>query len=452
MLPIPDSNGRIRTSSPVQADTSDAIADNAEPIASAAGAQERYEPVAEQTIDAETVDNDVDMRTQSAVPPSADEEDTASDQRYSYDGDFSFGDGDAIVLDDDGDESDEEPIIIDNAEAPDETVDADDGIPPVENMQTNDSLQDDSTDDGFLPKDETRENPDPEDDDSDDSDEADGDESHDSTSDYDDDASPGLTDGGDDHADDTDEDSSGDDNADDDNHTSAWQRFRSVFSRKASAHDAKDGDAEGLGAKFKDFTARLKSEIGQGDDEPDDGAPEYGQGLAAEPDESRKRRESDDEPGNGKRRRSHHPLRRARDLFFKVSRARRRLYIICSIIACLLGVWTVPNLHAALSPSSSSFEENEGTVKVADPKYADNHVSFKATNDSDMIAHISVKGTVKAWSPRPMWPSSLFAPRTIMGCGETSMDINPGESKTITMECHGGSGIWKRPAIEVISG
>ena len=451
MLPIPDSNGRIRTPSTRQADADDAIADNAEPVTSVPEAQEKYEPVAEQTIDTETVDDAADLRAQSAATSSADEEDTASDRQYSYDGDFSFGDGDAIVLDDDGDESDEEPIIIDNAEAQDMTVDADDA-PAVEDIQTNDSLQDDSTDDGLIPEDEAGENPDPENDDSDDSDEADGNGSHDSASDYDDDASPGLTDSGDDHADDADGDPPGDDNVDDDSHMSAWQRFRSVFSRKASAHDAKDDDAEGLGAKFKDFTARLKSEIGQGDDEPDDGTPEHGQGLAAEPDESRKRREPDDQPGNGKRGRSHHPLRRARDLFFKVSRARRRLYIICSIIACLLGVWTVPNLHAAFSPSSSSFDENEGTVKVADPKYADNHVSFKATNDSDMIAHISVKGMVKAWSPRPMWPSSLFAPRTVMGCGETSMDINPGESKTITMECHGGDGIWKRPAIEVISG
>lgn len=355
--------------------------------------------------------------------------------RYSYDDDFSFGDGDAVILDDDGDESEEAPIIIEE-----------DANPADESENTEDE-----------PEEETIADNEPADNDSDDDDEPEndrpaGDDARDvDTAGHDADAGGGMGLASDSESDanigkQTEDQPADAEDEDADKH--AKSLFGEMSARKPPPGGS-GGKVGGFKEKLAGFTDRLKSEIGDGG-QADGRPPEPGQGLTAEPEEP------DEQPETLKRRRgsrrSHHPLRKARDVFFKLSKARRRLYIISSIIACLLGVWTVPNLHAAFNPSSTSFEENEGTVKVADPKYADNHVSFKATNDSDMVAHISVKGTVKAWSPRPMWPSSLFAPRTIMGCGQTSMDINPGESKTITMECHGGDGIWKRPAIEVISG
>lgn len=359
-----------------------------------------------------------------------DEADTGG--RYSYDDDFSFGDGDAVILDEDGDESEEDPIILED----DPGVMAEDG-----------ETADEPEEETVKPAREPAENSHEEDGTAEDEDQTADDGEQEAEEEYDTSPDDGMgmglgSDAGDEKPAKETAEAAESRNAD----RHAKHLFGGMFARKPSPGDA--GKGGGFKEKLAGFTAKLKSEIGDGD-QSDDEPPDRGQGLTAEPDEP------DEKPkkqGRGKTGRSHHPLRKARDVFFKLSRTRRRLYVIGSIIACLFGVWTVPNLHAAFNPSSSSFDENEGTVKVADPKYADNHVSFKATNDSDMIAHISVKGMVKAWSPRPMWPSSLFAPRTIMGCGQTSMDINPGESKTITMECHGGDGIWKRPAIEVISG
>lgn len=226
-----------------------------------------------------------------------------------------------------------------------------------------------------------------------------------------------------------------------------------------------DGEKPGLLSRIKgmlpdmsDIGAKLRSEIGSKEDTPEESgltedADVKDAGTTAGHDEPTGTGK-DDGRGGGRTRRGLHgnPFGRLMGAYRKVSKIRRRIYVITGILACLVGVWTVPNLHTALNPSSSSFESNEGTVKVSDPSYGDGHVSFKATNDSEMIAHISVKAEVKAWSPVPRWPTSLFAPRTIMGCGETSAEINPGESRTITMECHGGNGVWKRPAIEVISG
>lgn len=215
---------------------------------------------------------------------------------------------------------------------------------------------------------------------------------------------------------------------------------------------------KGMLPDMSDIGSKLRSEIGSKEDTPEESgltedADVKDAGTPAGHDEPTGTGK-DDRRGGGRARRGLHgnPFGRLMGAYRKVSRIRRRIYVITGILACLVGVWTVPNLHTALNPSSSSFESNEGTVKVSDPSYGDGHVSFKATNDSDMIAHISVKAEVKAWSPVPRWPTSLFAPRTIMGCGEMSAEINPGESRTITMECHGGNGIWKRPAIEVISG
>ena len=365
-----------------------------------------------------------------AVDANPDEADTGG--QYSYDDDFSFGDGDAVILDEDGDESEEDPIILED----------DPGV-IAEDSETADEPEEETVEPAREPTENSHEEDMTAEDDDQTADdgEQEAEEEHDTSPD--DGMGMGLgSDAGDEKPANEPAETAESRNAD----RHAKHLFGGMFARKPSPGGG--GKGGGFKERLSGFTAKLRSEIGDGD-QSDDEPPDRGQGLTAEPDEPD---EKPEKQGRGKTGRSHHPLRKARDVFFKLSRTRRRLYVIGSIIACLLGVWTVPNLHAAFNPSSSSFEENEGTVKVADPKYADNHVSFKATNDSDMIAHISVKGMVKAWSPRPMWPSSLFAPRTIMGCGQTSMDINPGASKTITMECHGGDGIWKRPAIEVISG
>lgn len=125
--------------------------------------------------------------------------------------------------------------------------------------------------------------------------------------------------------------------------------------------------------------------------------------------------------------------------------------IISLVLIVILGLWSALNIPLGLNGSKPSFDSDGGTLTAKSISYANNKVSFDATNDSEMIAHATMQAEIYAWSPLSSFPKSLFAPVPVIECSSQYSDINPGDSKHIELACSGnGGGIWKRPVVHLI--
>ena len=122
----------------------------------------------------------------------------------------------------------------------------------------------------------------------------------------------------------------------------------------------------------------------------------------------------------------------------------RLLQSVISIGFILIIAWLVLNVAASLQHGSSSNESiDEGTVAVSDRGYSDGRVTATFRNKSDLIAHVGGSAEVKAWSP-DLNPINLVNPRLVATCKIDQVDVNPGESKSVTSEqCHvTARGLW----------
>jgi hypothetical protein len=129
----------------------------------------------------------------------------------------------------------------------------------------------------------------------------------------------------------------------------------------------------------------------------------------------------------------------------------RLLQSVISIGFILILAWLVLNVVAALQQGSSSNESiDEGTVTVIDRAYHDGSVTATLKNTSDLIAHVEGSAEVKAWSPN-LNPIDLVNPRLVATCKIDPVNVNPGESKSITSEqCQvTASGLWNHVKINI---
>lgn len=141
-----------------------------------------------------------------------------------------------------------------------------------------------------------------------------------------------------------------------------------------------------------------------------------------------------------------------RMLLFVFNTATQLIRIMLSLVSALtvfILIWLICNIPAAMNQSVPSFDTDEGTLTAKEVSYDDNMITFKAENSSDMIAHAGITADVKAWKPFKKIPVSIFAPVQVQSCESTYVDINPGESKEITLKCTGDSGLWMRPQVHL---
>lgn len=141
-----------------------------------------------------------------------------------------------------------------------------------------------------------------------------------------------------------------------------------------------------------------------------------------------------------------------RMLLFLFNTATQLIRIALSIMSALIVfiiIWLICNIPAAMSQSVPSFDTDEGTLTAKEVSYENNMITFKAENSSDMIAHAGITADVKAWKPFKKLPVSIFAPVQVQSCESTYVDINPGESKEITLKCTGENGLWMRPQVHL---
>lgn len=242
-----------------------------------------------------------------------------------------------------------------------------------------------------------------------------------------------------------------------------------------SADDA-DGKPAGLKGFISGFIGRMKSEIG-GSDEAEDESEENpdsevetdgGNDESEEnPNDGNPDDDGNDEDKTGRNdgnrpsvNRNGSPVELAvsvltlpfRMLMFALHAATtmmRTIISLCSLLAVLALVWLAFNAPAALHPASHDFTNDEGTLTAESVRYDSGKLVFTAVNKSDMIAHAGIEGEVKAWKPFAKLPASLFAPVKVMDCMPTYVDMDPNESKPMTMRCDGDSGFWMRPSVRI---
>lgn len=116
----------------------------------------------------------------------------------------------------------------------------------------------------------------------------------------------------------------------------------------------------------------------------------------------------------------------------------------------LILAWLVLNIITAFDKGSSIHESHdEGVVSVVSTSWHDASLSTRVTNHSDLIAHITGKAIVKAWSPN-LNPISLVNPSVIATCSFTSLDVNPGATVDWPSTCSKqGSGLWNRISVTI---
>ena len=120
-----------------------------------------------------------------------------------------------------------------------------------------------------------------------------------------------------------------------------------------------------------------------------------------------------------------------------------------SMLTVFALIWLILNIPVALHKSNTDFDNDEGTLTAESVKYDNDSITFTAVNNSDMIAHADITGSVKAWKPFKQIPVSLLAPVKVMDCTSTYVDMNPNESKEITIQCTGDTGLWMRPTVHI---
>lgn len=213
----------------------------------------------------------------------------------------------------------------------------------------------------------------------------------------------------------------------------------------------------GFKAMLADFKKKIKNEIGDNNDDTDDSNDtnenNNDKNDEQKPDDDQK---PDDKPTIDNK----SPLALIlsiitlpfKALMFTLRTASKLMQIIMSAVSMLTVfalIWLILNIPVALHTSSADFDNDEGTLTAESVKYDNGSITFTAVNNSDMIAHADITGSVKAWKPFKRIPVSLFAPVKVMDCTTSYVDMNPNENKEITIQCTGDTGLWMRPTVHI---
>lgn len=252
-----------------------------------------------------------------------------------------------------------------------------------------------------------------------------------------------------------DSDNSSNDNAITDDNTSSID----------NAHNS-NNKSNGFSGKLGNIFARMKSEIGgDNNDEntPDINSEKENDNLPAniEPEEDNKNNNAIDKSlpsGNSKQSPLASiiklimgiltiPFKILKAIFITGSIIIRVVFSLSSLIVLYVIVWLCFNVPLAVNTNIMSFDEDEGTLSAQNISYKNNSIILTAANNSDMISHANVSGKVYGWKPFSNIPSSLIISDTVQTCSAVDIDLNPGESKQITLSCSGTSGIWMRPSL-----
>lgn len=126
------------------------------------------------------------------------------------------------------------------------------------------------------------------------------------------------------------------------------------------------------------------------------------------------------------------------------------VYAIISSLGTILVLWAICNIPSIILNTSADFDQDEGTTSISNIKYDSKtgRIDAKITNSSDMIAHVDVGGELVSWQPFIKLPFSLFLPQQTGQCSNiTISQINPDETRNITIQCSNAQGVWVRPKV-----
>lgn len=220
--------------------------------------------------------------------------------------------------------------------------------------------------------------------------------------------------------------------------------------------------ASGFKAMLADFKKKIKNEIGDNNDDNADTDTDDSNEDADKKSDKQKPDENDDDqnPNDKPTIDKKSPLTLIisiitlpfRILMFTLRTASKLMRIAMSAVSMLTVfalIWLILNIPASLNKSNADFDNDEGTLTAESVKYDNDSITFTAVNNSDMIAHADITGSVKAWKPFKRIPVSLFAPVKVMDCTTSYVDMNPNESKEITIQCTGDTGLWMRPTVHI---
>lgn len=230
------------------------------------------------------------------------------------------------------------------------------------------------------------------------------------------------------------------------------------------------GPSGDLKSLFASFMAKIRSEIGdnaKNDDDDQDDADEQ-QDENDNPNDNKKNdgKNPDDENNDDEKKdkpsvdKSHGipnliisvlmlPFRLILFAFNTATTLIRIAMSAISVLMVFIIIWLIMNVPSALNNTQPSFDTDEGTLTAENIDYNDGKLTFNAVNDSDMIAHAGITAEVKTWKPFAKLPASLFAPESSGSCSSTYVDMNPNDSKQITLECKDVTGFWERPVIHI---
>lgn len=224
-----------------------------------------------------------------------------------------------------------------------------------------------------------------------------------------------------------------------------------------------DNESKPTASSFKamlaDFKKKIKNEIGDNnDDNADTDTDDSNEDADKKSDEQKP--DDDQKPDDKPTIDNKSPLALIlsiitlpfKALMFTLRTASKLMQIIMSAASMLTVfalIWLILNIPVALHTSSADFDNDEGTLTAESVKYDNGSITFTAVNNSDMIAHADITGSVKAWKPFKRIPVSLFAPVKVMDCTTSYVDMNPNESKEITIQCTGDTGLWMRPTVHI---
>lgn len=215
----------------------------------------------------------------------------------------------------------------------------------------------------------------------------------------------------------------------------------------------------GFKAMLADFKKKIKNEIGDNnDDNADTDTDDSNEDADKKSDEQKP--DDDQKPDDKPTIDNKSPLALIlsiitlpfKALMFTLRTASKLMQIALSAVSMLTVlalIWLILNIPVALHTSSADFDNDEGTLTAESVKYDNGSITFIAVNNSDMIAHADITGSVKAWKPFKRIPVSLFAPVKVMDCTTSYVDMNPNESKEITIQCTGDTGLWMRPTVHI---